>query len=210
MFIRVGALLLFDSSGLYFAITAAGYPIPLNRFIGSDKPKKAKKEKSRKTPEKAKKKPEKKSKLPPINKLLPIILEIPGKLSRKLTVNEFYVNLTVGGDTFTAAMMSGLISELIGILLPIADKLIRIKRSHIVISPNFAAEHSELKFRGRISISIGALLRIALSALMKYLKIRKEMKNGQASSGRTDGNDDEENPRDGRREYHRGSAHSDA
>jgi len=212
MSISVGVLAIYREGDFYFAITVASFSIPLSKFLDGDKKRGTSKRKKVSKREDAKKiqKKETKKNFPPIGKLIAILFDILGKLRKSITIHRLEIKYLISGDPFAVAMQCGAINETLGIVTPLALKLFKIKRSSVAVMPNFASEESIFELTARISIHIGSVVRIALSALVQFIKARKENNNGKTSSGRPDGSNDEKNPRDGRREYHRGHSHSDA
>jgi hypothetical protein len=208
LMLRVGVFAAFGNGEWKFMLTLGGIRIPLGRIIRSKRGKNKKTEKSRK---KVKKNEDNELNLPPIPELLAIIIETLDKLRQRITIQELDINFSVGGNPFSAAVTSGLINELVGSFAPIITSIVRIKRSEIIIAPAFLLTESVLLAEMRVTVPLGSLCRIALSAFTKYTKAqRKGEQNGKASTGRIDGSNDEKDTRNGRRKYHRGHTHSDA
>lgn len=209
MLVRIGILAVYGDEDFYLTVTVAGFTV--RTFPDDILAKRAKHAKKAQKPQKVKQRKSLKEQLtlPPINKIFPILFDVLDKLRKHITVNTLEVSYFVGGDPFSAAMTCGIMTEVVGIFTPLALKVVKIKKSKITIMPNFCAEQSDLSLKIRVSISMGSLIRIALSALIQFIKARKENQNGKTSTRRSDGGDNAENPRDGRREYYRGHSHTD-
>ncbi|MDR2530976.1 MAG: DUF2953 domain-containing protein [Oscillospiraceae bacterium] len=203
-FIRVGLIAKTDDGEMYFAATIAGYPISLKRLFGNSDGKVSR------TPKPASK-PRQRFDIPAFDKVCDIIFDILYKLSGKLTVDKFNLSINVGGpDARVVAMSCGVLTELIGSMIPLLSDFVKIKDSRIVVLPAFATMKSDVDFYGKFTFRIGALSGIAFSALIHYLMLRKGKNNGKNTTGTADGNNDDTDSRDGRRKHHRGISHTDS
>ncbi|MDR0937642.1 MAG: DUF2953 domain-containing protein [Oscillospiraceae bacterium] len=132
-------------------------------------------------PPKTKKKPvkERKPSKPVQKKNFPMpetefIFETLDKLRKSLVVRDLDIGyMPPGGDPMAAAMINALINEAAAALLPTLNNLFKVKKSRVVVSPNFSMPNDRLYVKLHVSLSVYSALTIGLSAFLKYNKFRK-------------------------------------
>jgi len=183
--IRVGVLFIYNNGDVAFGATFAGIPIPVGTLLNSVTPKSLR-DISQTTQSPAE------GDAAHLSNLLPVVLGCLNNLRKKIVVKHLYVTHIVGSDNpYSAAMISGMINEAVGMALPLANKWFNIKRSFVSIVPNFTNESSALAIKCGASIRIGQLINILLSTHIQYLQLRKDEKNAKASIRGIDGGNSE-------------------
>lgn len=189
---RVRLIAEYGGEGL-FLIAAAG----LVRIKLYPRPEKKPKLKKPQKPEKPEpEEDEKPGTFAMIRELLPVISDTFGKLRRKLRIDVLTIHFTAAAaDPFNAAMMFGLGSAGIGVILPILENTFNVRDRDLRTSVSFTEDKPLVYIKAKFSLAIWEILYIASSFIVKYMKYRKEGNdNGEASSRRPDGNHNEQNP----------------
>jgi hypothetical protein len=96
------------------------------------------------------------------------------KLRRSLVIRDLDIGyMPPGNDPMAAAMINALINEAAAALLPSLNALFKVKKSRVVVTPNFCMLGDRLYVKLHLSLSLFSALTIGLSAFMKYNKFRK-------------------------------------
>lgn len=104
------------------------------------------------------------------------------KLRKRLVIRDLDVGyMPPGGDPMAAAMINALINETAGILLPAMNNLFRVKKSRVVVTPNFYVPSDKLYVKLHLSMSVFSALTLGLGAYMKYNKFRKSLEAAEPS-----------------------------
>ncbi len=132
---------------------------------------------------KHKKKPEKTGhekkggKLPDIREILAIIGDTLGKLRRKLRVDELILwYCSAATDPASAAMAFGGVSAAVGLLTAPLERSFRIRKRDIRTAVSFTDTESTVILRLRISLSLCAMLCIALPAVLRFFRAMRDRK----------------------------------
>ena len=159
---------------------------------GGEKPPKKKKEKKKKnasgeTDEDREEKPKRKigGMIPMFRELLGLVLPLLTQFKNKLRIRELILQLTVGGfgeDPAKPAILYGRAWAALGNLMPVLMQHFRIDKQNVGADVDFTAEENTIYAKAKLTITIGAILRIALyygiRALMIYYKHTKQTKKG--------------------------------
>ena len=110
------------------------------------------------------------------------IFKTAGKLIRFLCVNKLTLNLTLAAeDAFSTAMLYGSTAAAVGVIFPLLNNNINIRKQYISINADFNSAKSVLYLYSDISIRIWQILVLAVYFIYKYIrKLYKERicKNG--------------------------------
>jgi len=195
-FVPVGVTAEYSADGPL--VLAHAGPVRLKLIPKKEKPedgetpkkKKEKKEKKKKgkTEEAGEtEKPKKKlgGMIPMFRELLGLVLPLLTRFKNKLRIRELILHLTVGGfgeDPAKPAILYGRAWAALGKLMPVLLQHFRIEKQSVSADIDFTAEENTIYARAKLTITIGALLRIALHygirALIIYIKHTKHTKKG--------------------------------
>ncbi len=150
--------------------------------------KKKKKKKKEEKPDEEKPEPEKKKKggtAEFILKVLEAVFNTLKKKKKKLTVNylKFYYT-SASPDPYDAAMNYGKSSALAGVVLPLAEKAFRIKKSDIRTFVSFDGEGDRIYISAKLTLMIWEIIYVvcglipAVKAYLRWNAGGKEEKNG--------------------------------
>ena len=154
-----------------------------------EKPKKEKKEKKEKKKkdetgeEKEQEKPKKKigGMIPMFRELLGLVIPILSRFTNKLRIRELILQLTVGGfgeDPAKQAILYGRAWAALGNLMPVLMKTFRIEKRSVGADIDFTTEENTIYAKAKLTITVGALLGIALHygirGLIIYFKHKKK------------------------------------
>ena len=203
--LRVGAHLEFSDEGLSVKATC-GF-VRINLYPAKSKSV-DKKKKRKKKPDKKKKAKEKK---PGLAADFPVILKaiknVFSRFRRRLLVKQLVLYYTAAGDdAYKTAMSFGIASAAFSGIIPALEALFRIKNRDVREFVDFMDTKPRIYFKMIISLAVWEVFYIAAASLPVLLRKsgkkqleRKENENGKASDRRIDGNNDAENPGNGRR-----------
>ncbi len=197
LLLPVGADACVNNSGGYIKIKAGPVSFRLPQF--SDKIKKSKTKKDRKT--KADNEAEigkkKRHKSPTVKDLFPIIkmgLHALGRFRRRLCVDLLEVNLICGGsDPYNTAISYGYISAAAGALLPFADRAFKIREKKINIDVDFDSGCFVYYARLILTIQVWEVISIAFAFLYEFTayKIKRRKENRRHERNDNDGESDQ-------------------
>ncbi len=93
------------------------------------------------------------------------------KLIRKIKIKKLVADITVAGeDAFSTAMMYGGAAAGVGMLFPVLDSNLRIKKKTISVSADFEADESAIYFYTDMSINIWQAMAVATCFIYLFLK----------------------------------------
>lgn len=151
---------------------------------GKDTPKEAKRAKK---PRSRRKKPTKRpvteqsqsktgGKLELAMKLAPDLLKLAGSAVHKLRVDELTLDYTIAGrwDAAGAAIQYGTVYATGGVLYPLLEQSLTIKRFHVGAEIDFQEEIPRVYVCLNLSYRVWQLLVLGVGALKLYLKLKKE------------------------------------
>lgn len=178
VFLRIGAEAGYDETGPWLTAFVGPKTLPLYPVNQEKAARKAakKKEKARK---KAEKEPKKEKKLSSLGgtlslvwDLLPVIGEAVGSFRRKVRVDNLVMDLTWGEeDPADAAIHYGWAWAASETLLSFLEANFVIKHRDIAIHLDYQREEPLLYVRGKLSLTVGQLLKIALPMVWRGGKI---------------------------------------
>ena len=165
----------YDEEG--FRVQAGYGLLTVFRYPGSRGKKAEKQPKDQKKKPNPKKKPkitnhEKKGgKLPDIRQILSIIGDTLGKLRRKLRMDELVLRYcSASSDPASAALAFGGASAAVGLLTAPLEQAFRIRKRDIRTAVSFTDTEPTVILKLRISVSLFALLCIALPGILRFYK----------------------------------------
>lgn len=98
-------------------------------------------------------------------------LKAVGKLIRTIKIKKLVADIRVAGeDAFSTAMMYGGAAAGIGVLFPILDSNLKIKKRTISVSADFEADESVIYFYTDVSINIWHTIAVATYFIYQFLK----------------------------------------
>lgn len=98
-------------------------------------------------------------------------LKAVGKLIRAIQIKKLVADIKVAGeDAFSTAMMYGGATAAIGILYPLLDSNLKIKKKTISVSADFEADESVIYFYTDVSINIWQTIAVATYFIYQFLK----------------------------------------
>ena len=169
----------YGEGGASLTVSLGAVPVfRLPRPPGSGKEKAEKKPKEKKkTKKKNKEEAEEKPKggsVPGFKQLMPIISDALGRLKRRLSIDEMTLwYQSAAEDPAAAALAFGGASAAAGALARPMRELFRIRELDIRTAVSFTETKPKVFARIRMSISVGALLRIGLRAYVKFRRAGK-------------------------------------
>jgi hypothetical protein len=175
--LRVGVTAEYGADGMELRAFAGFVRIDLLR--GARKPEKSKK--AEKIKKQKKEKPEKKpGRARDFRAMLPAILETLGRFKRKLTVKRLTIHYTAAGDdAYSTAMAFGGASVGLGLLTPILENNLKLKRRDFQTSADFTAPEAYIYVNAAISLAVWEIFYIAAAILPAFLKSRGKKTDGQ-------------------------------
>ena len=191
--IPLGASFEYSEDGLLLAAHIGFIKIGIlpKKEKGEKKKKEKKKKKKKKKvekPDEEKPEPEKKKKggtAEFILKVLEAVFNTLNRFRKKLTVNylKFYYT-SASPDPYDAAMNYGKSSALAGVVLPLAEKAFRIKKSDIRTFVSFDGEGDRIYISAKLTLMIWEIIYVvcglipAVKAYLRWNAGGKEEKNG--------------------------------
>ena len=137
-------------------------------------------EKPGKKPKKEKEEPKKDKKggnLPGVRVIISIITDTLGKLRRKLRVDELVLwYCSASSDPASAAMAFGGASAAVGLLTAPLERGFRIRKRDIRTAVSFTETEPTVILKLQISLSLFALLCIALPAVVRFIRAMRSRK----------------------------------
>ncbi len=108
------------------------------------------------------------------------ILKTLGKLVRMLTVNRLILDVKIAsGDAYSTALLYGGACAGVGMIFPVLDNNIRIKKKTVSINADFENTESTAYMYADISIRIWQILVLGIYLIYQYMKKQKGLeKNG--------------------------------
>ena len=107
--------------------------------------------------------------------LLPIVLELAGRLKRKIRIDLLELDLTWGAeDPADAAMEYGYAHAAMGAVLPLLEANFMIKNKKIQISLDYGTDKPRMYARASGSMTLGQILSLGLYTGLKGLKLYRK------------------------------------
>ena len=177
----IALLLIFLLLPVYFEIIYDGDVAACIRYIFfrfKVFPAKEKKIKKQKKKKEEGKKPEKKSKTSfedTVSTVINMLRAVDGKLRKVIIISKFeFFSSISGDDACEAAVSYGKLSAIINTSLAVLKNLVIIKRSKIIISPDFISEETKTYLHIKIRIIPAVLAFAVIKIFISYLKITAE------------------------------------
>lgn len=182
--IRVGGIVEYSAEGVLARLRLG--PVRVELFPG-----KPKKEKPPKHAKKKKKKEKVKPEREPVpltekvggalslfQELLPVALELVGKLLRKLRVDELVLHLTwAARDPASAAIGYGAAQAALGSILALLERGFDVRELDAGVAVDFTLSQPVIYARGSLSFTVGQLTALGavggVKALAAYLRVRR-------------------------------------
>ena len=193
-FIRVSVTAEYSSDGIE-AVAKVGaikvFSYPMEKKIETEKDK-ARKEKKKKKDKKGGKKADKEKKsggfsekfggnVKMIIKLLPMIFKVLNKFRKKLIIRELTLHYTVAcDDPYDTAVRYGEFTAGLSVIKELFTGFFKVKRCDMQTAFDFTQTEAIIYVKARLSLSIGRIIGIALTAGTSLLKILSENNNGKA------------------------------
>ena len=180
--IRIGADIAYEQEAFRLAAKVAGIRIQLlpKEDQGEEKPKKEKKPKKKKKEKKKdgeeEEKPGKKG-LPlgmTLGELLDLVKAVLGhfaRFPRKFLIDHFKLHVRMAGaDPYDTAMSYAYLNEALSVLLPLARKGFKVRRSDVRTEVDFTEDKIGIEFAMGLTIRIGQIFGLINSILFTALK----------------------------------------
>ena len=164
-FIRIKAVLKYGKDGVSFCVRVLFFKVwPQDG--------KAKKEKNKKDLRKKDKEP---GKLSDFKALISPTVKTLGKLIRTIRIDELYAEVTIASDdSYSTAMLYGSSASAFGLIFPVLESNMKIRKKSIFVNADFEAEEPKIYFFGKLSVNIWQIMYIGVYFLLKYFKDKRK------------------------------------
>ena len=155
-------------------LEAAASVGPVTVFRYPMKPRRRKPKKARQTAPDQPPEPKKKGKFPwkLLKPLLSVLLDLLGKMRRKLLVSELYLCVRCGGkDAAHTALQYGKAWALIGSLDPVLHNCFRIAHRQAEVLCDYHSDRLRLLLEMRVTLRVGTALWLGLQALCRLIPV---------------------------------------
>lgn len=112
--------------------------------------------------------------LPPLWELLKFAKRILGKALAKLQIDLLYADVKIASaDPFQTALLFGGAGAGAGAILAVLENTVHVKKKKIVVNADFSSATATIYLECKLSLRIGQIVAIGLSAAYNFLKLQK-------------------------------------
>ena len=203
--LRIGVTVVYSADGLILVAHAGFISVRIMPRVTKwekrekkNEKKRQKKEKKAEKSKRAKKEKRKKEEAPEekpgglkgFAETVSIVKNTLGRLRRRLLIKELTIHFTASSDDPTKAIKTfGVVNAAISVLVPLLERVFRIKRRDIRAAADFSVSEPSVYAKASISLAIWEVIYIALAILpliMKTLSKNTNRKGGQDNGKSSD------------------------